>query len=170
MMASEQKIVRRAVTAAVPVTPPAPGAAATLPPAGHTHPSPPLDYRSALDQCGGDPRLLREVVGDFTRQAASDLAKMERALAAGGAEDVRRAAHSLKGSASYLCAEALFRRAQELEDLGRACLLEEGASRVDELRREVDRCASYIIARSGPGHGEESGSPATPRPTDEVRA
>ncbi|MDO3382589.1 Hpt domain-containing protein [Gilvimarinus algae] len=56
--------------------------------------------------------LIETYIGDSEQRLAS----MQKALAAGNGEEVRRAAHSFKGSCSNLGANGLVSRCQTIED------------------------------------------------------
>ena len=59
-----------------------------------------LDWEEALDHLEGDENLLIELVGIYSEQCPKLMAEIEEAIAGGEAADLRRAAHTLKGSAS----------------------------------------------------------------------
>ncbi|RZT11417.1 Signal transduction histidine kinase [Duganella sp. CF402] len=77
-----------------------------------------LDNIRALSATNGD-ALLERVVHAFLHDTPAQLQALQRAIAAGDAEQVRKAAHSLKSSAANVGAEALAARSKELEQLGR---------------------------------------------------
>lgn len=92
-----------------------------------------------LESCDDDEELAREVVADFLATAPPVLDRLAQAVADGDAVHARLEAHSLKGSAQTLGAEALAGAGLDMEeaakhgDLSRAPAL---LSRMEgELRR-----------------------------------
>ena len=73
---------------------------------------------------------------------------MTQALCTQDAAGIRLAAHSLKGTAAYLCAEPLRGRAEELEHLAKNNALEAAAGIIDNLKREVEKCIAYLRLES----------------------
>jgi two-component system, sensor histidine kinase and response regulator len=79
--------------------------------------SPPgLDLTTALARLGGNDRLLREVVAEFARDYAKCAVQLRRDVAAGDLEAARRLAHTVKGVAGNIAANALAAAARALED------------------------------------------------------
>ena len=75
--------------------------------------------------------------------------RLRNAWAAGNIEEVRRAAHSLKGSAGNIGARKLHAICGKLDELGKSRALADGAALVAELDGEfdnVDREIRRIIA------------------------
>ncbi|MEN8142468.1 MAG: Hpt domain-containing protein, partial [Thermodesulfobacteriota bacterium] len=58
-------------------------------------------------------------------------------------ETVMKEAHSLKGGAAVLSAQALFGAAVELEAIGRSGDLAEGESALRKIKVEAERLAQY---------------------------
>ncbi|ADW17956.1 Hpt domain protein [Desulfobulbus propionicus DSM 2032] len=69
----------------------------------------------ALEQTAGDEELLEELLLLFKDSSASDLEQLRRAVGAGDAEEVVRAAHSLKGAAASLGIEGIRQLAMTME-------------------------------------------------------
>ena len=59
-----------------------------------------FDETVALDQTGGDPDLLQEVLGVFVDESAGWLRDLQDAASKKDPERLRRAAHTIKGAAS----------------------------------------------------------------------
>lgn len=78
------------------------------------------DKSFASEQAGEDPELLAELLGLLNESSKTDLQKIEQALAAGDAQAVADAAHSIKGAAASLGVEGLRATAHAIEKLGRA--------------------------------------------------
>lgn len=77
------------------------------------------DRAFAGEQAGDDPELLAELLGLLNESSKSDLEKITQGLAAGDAQAVADAAHSIKGAAASLGVEGLRVAAHAIEKLGR---------------------------------------------------
>ncbi|HEX5344233.1 MAG TPA: response regulator, partial [Duganella sp.] len=77
-----------------------------------------LDNIRALSPGNGD-ALLERVLQAFLRDTPLHLHTIRQAIAADDAEQLRKAAHSLKSSSANIGASALAQRSKELEQLGR---------------------------------------------------
>ncbi|WDZ81632.1 response regulator (plasmid) [Ensifer adhaerens] len=80
---------------------------------------PPLDWNGALRNLDGDEALLRELVAMFLAEYPQLMATIDAAHASGDTKELRRAAHTLKGSAEVIGAGQVGIAAQRLADLGR---------------------------------------------------
>lgn len=128
---------RQAVEAGSPTPPAVSESAASLANA-------PVDMASLLNTCMGDLEFLAEVTRDFERQARVHLQEIEQALAASSADDVRLAAHSIKGAAGYLGAASVRAVAHRLEELARGGAIAGAAQLLGELRVELDRAVGFL--------------------------
>ena len=72
----------------------------------------------ALDRIGGDEELLQELCHIFLEESPKLLQRLHQAVAAGDTDGVMRAAHSFRGEAGYLGADASSHAARQLEDMG----------------------------------------------------
>jgi CheY-like chemotaxis protein/HPt (histidine-containing phosphotransfer) domain-containing protein len=72
-----------------------------------------------LERLGGDETLFHEVIEIFLDDVPKHMASLRRAIAAGDAEAVEEAAHTLKGELGYLGISEISQKARELEELGR---------------------------------------------------
>jgi signal transduction histidine kinase/CheY-like chemotaxis protein/HPt (histidine-containing phosphotransfer) domain-containing protein len=73
-----------------------------------------------LEKLGGDKSLLEDVIEIFLEEAPRHLAALRHGLEARSAEEIERAAHSLKGELGYLSLDELSKSACDLEGMGRA--------------------------------------------------
>ena len=78
-----------------------------------------IDRVSLLDRVGGDEELLREITSIFLAEYPELLRSIQNGLAAGDAQRVERAAHSLKGSVANFGADSATQAAYRLETIGR---------------------------------------------------
>jgi len=114
----------------------------------------PLDLGRALEEFGCDREFLLELMKGFLKNARGQIGAIRGALLAGDAEIVRREAHSIKGGASNLTADALARVASELEKSGDP---EQGSALLGRMDDELQRLETYASEmRSGGGSGMES--------------
>ncbi|MBN8629521.1 MAG: response regulator [Rhodobacterales bacterium] len=95
-----------------------------------------------LEVIGGDREALKELVRSFLEDGPDLVDRLRAAAAAGDADAMRRAAHTLKGSATDFGALGLAALCRDIEALGRAGEVAE-ATRVDAVVRE------YRIAEKG---------------------
>jgi two-component system sensor histidine kinase/response regulator len=95
------------------------------------------DKTQALDRIGGDEQLLQELCQIFLEESPKLLQKLQQAVAAGDADGVMRAAHSVKGESSYLGAGGTSQAARQLEEMGRSNDLSRAKETLGILEREV---------------------------------
>ena len=74
-----------------------------------------LDAAALLEITGGDRELSAAILRDFLDSTATDLARIEDALASGDADEVRRQAHRVKGAARTVGAREVAALAERLE-------------------------------------------------------
>jgi two-component system, sensor histidine kinase and response regulator len=77
-----------------------------------------LNLDTLTCNCGGDTALVVELAQVFLQEYPDYIAALDRATLAGGGEDVRVAAHRLRGVLSIFGAEAALDAATQLENLG----------------------------------------------------
>ena len=78
-----------------------------------------LDHDLAISRVGGDAELLKELGQLFIEEYPRLLAELRDAHRRGDAQEVERAAHSLKGSAVNFGARRAVDAAARIEQLGR---------------------------------------------------
>jgi two-component system, sensor histidine kinase and response regulator len=129
-----------------PVTPtsPTPTVADTPPPPTELLPA--LDSDSALERLGGDEELFAEIAGVFRSDVPKMMDEIRRAVAAGDAAWVRRAAHGLKGAAGYVGGKPAANAAAILEKMGESGDLTEATRALDKLSGEVDRLTDALAS------------------------
>ena len=91
-------------------------------------------FVSRLD---GDELLARELVALFLVECPRMMAAVRDGVQHGTADDVRRAAHALKGSMSNFTDQAPVTTASALEQHGAAGRLTDAAATLAQLEREV---------------------------------
>jgi len=93
-----------------------------------------VNYETALLARFGDRKFLRGMVRIFQTDAAKSLSRIRQAIARSDAEELRAAAHALKGSAANFLADTAVDAAYQLEIMGREHNLsaaDEGLSRLE---------------------------------------
>ena len=77
-----------------------------------------VNWQIALDYCGGDPALLRDIGEAFLEEWPKRSTEIRRALDGSDFDLLHRAAHTVKGSMRYFGAQQAFQTALELEHRG----------------------------------------------------
>jgi PAS domain S-box-containing protein len=123
-------------------------------PAPQVEKGPVLDQR-VLDALGsaGDESLVPELARLFEQEAQGALAGVRAALADEDGEDVARAAHGLKGSASTLGATQVSILASELERAGHDGRLKKAATLLKRLGPAVTAATEALSAAGRSGSG-----------------
>jgi two-component system, sensor histidine kinase and response regulator len=98
-----------------------------------------LDWtpKRMLARLDGDTELALQLCAIFVDECPRMLQRLRDALASGSADDVRRAAHALKGSVSNFIDGGPTATAFELENIGRGGQLEGAALVLERLEREL---------------------------------
>jgi HPt (histidine-containing phosphotransfer) domain-containing protein len=92
----------------------------------------------------GQPDVVNEVLGLFLTSAPAQLAAIEAAIAAQDAAGLQRTAHTLKGAASTIGANALQAACRHLEELGKQQHVHDAAHAIGDLRHEYARVQDAI--------------------------
>jgi len=90
------------------------------------------------DGTGGDAGFVSELIEQFVSDTPALVVAARAGLDAGDADEVRRAAHTLKSNAATFGAHQLAGRSRELEDAAKRGVLEDASARVDAMARELD--------------------------------
>ncbi|MDZ4699341.1 MAG: ATP-binding protein [Rhodothermales bacterium] len=104
----------------------------------------PINFDDALERFAGDREFLDELLGDFQSQAIDILQAIRSAVDAGDADALRYQAHTLKGAAANLGANALSAAAFELEKIGKVGALDGAGEALIRLVAERDRLEAYL--------------------------
>jgi CheY-like chemotaxis protein/HPt (histidine-containing phosphotransfer) domain-containing protein len=120
-------------------------------------PSPPdpsvFDTASAVERVGGSFELLIQICGMFMEGWEDSRSEFKAALEAQDAEEIRRVAHRVKGTAGNLSAIKVAERAARLEKLGSSGQVDEA---VQEFRRLEEAVVAFRQAVSSVSSGEFS--------------
>jgi len=103
----------------------------------------PFDFETLLQRCMGNREFLQKMIRKFQKRLGSDVEQLERSVALGNGQEIERQAHSLKGAAANLSAEALRVAAARLETMGRAGDLTAAPLALAELQHESRRFLAY---------------------------
>ena len=101
---------------------------------------------SALSSLGDedDAEMVGELVDLFAEEAPRLISSMREAAGRGDDEELRRSAHSLKGSSGYLGATLLASRAHEVEQRARASETDGVEKRIEELAALSERVVTAL--------------------------
>ncbi len=95
-----------------------------------------LDLDGTLENLGGDPELLQELLDFFMEMAPQQLQDLAAVVASGDIAGVDLQAHSMKGGAANVGAVRLCAAARELEMLAKAGSLEGADAMLARVREE----------------------------------
>ena len=98
-----------------------------------------ISREELLESVSGDVELLQELISIFWETEPELIEKIRQAIAAGDAETLTRAAHSLKGSVGTFAARQAYELAQKLEMLAREGALDEADKVRVVLEEEISR-------------------------------
>jgi HPt (histidine-containing phosphotransfer) domain-containing protein len=107
-----------------------------------------FDSDAALKHVEGDRDLLDEIVGIFAEQCPKTMYEIQNAIRAADLPVLERAAHSLKGSASNLCATGVTQCAAELEESSRSGNSSRSREQFQALESEVEKLLRELEAFS----------------------
>jgi HPt (histidine-containing phosphotransfer) domain-containing protein len=112
-----------------------------------------FNRQDCLERVGGDEELLEEMVQMFMEYTPGQLQRMRQAWEAGDVARMLGEAHSLKGAASTISAEALKKVALDLELSGKNCPPEQAAVFLNAIIREFDRLQQFLGENGSEGNG-----------------
>jgi two-component system, sensor histidine kinase and response regulator len=98
-----------------------------------------FDTEQALESVDGDFDLLREVVAAFSESYPKTMEEIRNAITRGNANELNRAAHSLKGSVANFGAGQVMETAFKLEIMGKNNNLSGGMEMFTLLAKEMER-------------------------------
>jgi CheY-like chemotaxis protein len=98
-----------------------------------------FDFEAALERIPGGMDIVKEMAELMMTECPKLLAELRAGLDTGKAQEVQRAAHTIKGSASVFGAKYVVERASRMEQMGREGDLSEGAAAFADLEIELNR-------------------------------
>ena len=111
-----------------------------------------------LSRLDGDTELATQLAAIFIDEYPRMLERLRGAVAAGSAEDVRRAAHALKGSVSNFIDGGPTATAFELENMGRNGQLEGTPAVLNRLEQEIVALTVCLQDFQAKGTGSAGGA------------
>ncbi len=103
----------------------------------------PIDVDDALERAGGDREFLKELMEIFLEDVPERLGEIKVAVASRDGEAMARAAHSVKGAAANLSANAVREAAFHIEQAGRDGDLTNADEHVQTLETKVRELADF---------------------------
>ncbi|MEX2530232.1 MAG: Hpt domain-containing protein [Gemmatimonadota bacterium] len=103
-----------------------------------------FDRDAALRQAGDDDEILRELAEVFLEQAPELVDRIRTSASAGEPSELRRAAHTMKGSATVFAAAPVAEAALRVETLAREERMEEADAAVEALEPLVERLVGEL--------------------------
>lgn len=103
-----------------------------------------FDRAAFLERIDGDEDLLEELLKTFLEYTPHQLQEIQQALEAGDALGLQGQAHSIKGAAASINAEALREAAWQVELAGKNGEIDRARSLVAALSREFDRLQELL--------------------------
>ena len=98
---------------------------------------PPIDIDGIMTRVGGRRQILKKMVDIFTEELPDQIAALHRAIDQQSPEDLRQAAHALKGSVANFDAKAAYEAAFALEQMGKSNNLNQAPATFQTLEREL---------------------------------
>ena len=108
-----------------------------------------INQKQALDTFGGNKELLKKNLSRFCASYPQTVDMLKKALEESNAEQVKRVAHSLKGSAGLIGANRVYELAGRLEESGGKDELKKAAVMLGSLQEELEKmnqAASLILS------------------------
>jgi HPt (histidine-containing phosphotransfer) domain-containing protein len=100
----------------------------------------------------GEPDIVQELAGAFQFETPPLLQALHEAVAKGQPEQLKRAAHNLKGSSNNLGAHTMAAFSAELETIGKHGTLEGASELVTRLEQEYQRVCQAFAAEGAGRH------------------
>lgn len=99
-----------------------------------------------LENLGGDLDFLADLLQIYFDDSPRQIAAMQAAAAAGDAEGLRRAAHSMKSNCANFGAMVLSTKCKELEMMGKAGALDGAADKIAVVAADYVRVRAALEA------------------------
>jgi HPt (histidine-containing phosphotransfer) domain-containing protein len=96
---------------------------------------------------GGDDAFVTELIEQFVTDSPALVAAARKGLEARDADEVRRAAHTLKSNAATFGANELSDRSSRLEAAAKAGALDDAPERIDAIAEELERVHAALRDR-----------------------
>ncbi|MBF0572291.1 MAG: response regulator [Desulfamplus sp.] len=100
-----------------------------------------IDYKTAIKRLNNKPEMLLNILNDFKKNYSNEPERIKELFREGNCSELQIKAHTLKGIAGYMGADALFHSASKLEDFlqdSGTFLLAESASFIEALIQSIE--------------------------------
>lgn len=108
-----------------------------VPPENDPPQTPPIDRDRIMTRVSGNMQILKKMVDIFTEELPDQIAALHRAIDQQSPEDLRQAAHALKGAVANFDATAAYQSASALEQMGKSSNLSHARPTCQTLEREL---------------------------------
>ena len=99
--------------------------------------TPPVDIDGIMTRVGGRKQIFKKMVDIFLKELPDHIAALHRAIDQQSPEDLRQAAHALKGAVANFDAKAAYKTAFALEQMGKTNNLSQAPETCKTLEREL---------------------------------
>ena len=99
--------------------------------------TPPIDVQGIVARVGGRMQILEKMVAIFSKELPGQIAALHRAIDRQSPEDLRQAAHALKGAVANFDARTAHQTTAALEQMGKAGHLRDARTTCRQLEREL---------------------------------
>ncbi|MDE2800881.1 MAG: Hpt domain-containing protein [Gemmatimonadota bacterium] len=99
--------------------------------------TPPIDIDRIMTRVGGRRQILKKMVDIFTEELPDQIAALHRAIDQQSSEDLRQAAHALKGAIANFDAKTAYEAAFALEQMGKSNNLSQASATCQKLEHEL---------------------------------
>jgi CheY-like chemotaxis protein len=126
----------------------------TTPPLAPTGPALDLTVLAELRQfqAEGEPDIVQELAEAFQFETPPLLQTLRQAVAEGQSEQLKRAAHNLKGSSNNLGAHTMAALSADLETIGKQGTVERAAELITRLEQEYQRVCQALASEGAETH------------------
>ncbi len=98
-----------------------------------------FDLEKALEQVGGDRKLLKEIIGIYCEEYPKQLLQIQQAIDKNDTATVGEVAHTVKGAVGNFGAKSAFEAALYLEKIGKSKDLSEALSAFGTLKEKLEQ-------------------------------
>ena len=99
--------------------------------------TPPIDIDRIMTRVGGREQILKKMVDIFIEELPNQIAALHRAIDQQSPEDLRQAAHALKGAIANFDAKTAYEAAFALEQMGKSNILSQASATCQKLEHEL---------------------------------
>ncbi len=103
-----------------------------------------IDFSKVKSLVSGDKDLLKELVGDLIKEIPPQLDDLEKAVKSGDCEQIRKAAHKIKGSVSIVGENKAFGIAYKIEAMGRENNIEQVKETFEQFKEELNKLIKFL--------------------------